>query len=252
MSAQLGEGVYVYGVVPAGASFDLRERRPEEQVRLIEVEQLAAIVGEALADDDEAARERALAHARVLRAAVEATPVVPMRFGIVFPDEESVRSELLEERHDALVRLLKKVEHLVQMTLKVYYDEDGLFAEIVETEPEIARLRDVTSGGDETETYNARVQLGELVTVAIERRQQQDAAEIVKRLNPRAFSSLMEPLEKELMVLNAPFLIERKLVGEFENAVEEIAEERAGVMNFKLLGPQPAYHFIDLQEPTWA
>jgi Gas vesicle synthesis protein GvpL/GvpF len=54
------------------------------------------------------------------------------------------------------------------------------------------------------------------------------------------------------MVLNAPCLVERKRREEFEGKVEEVAEELSERMHFRLLGPMPAYHFIDLEEPAWA
>ena len=39
---------------------------------------------------------------------------------------------------------------------------------------------------------------------------------------------------------------------QFEEAVEELAEERRERMHFKLLGPMPVYHFVDAGEPAWA
>lgn len=246
------DGLYVYGIVPAGVPEDALQRDDLPGVWLVEADDLAVIVSEAPAEEDEAARERALAHIRVLRAAIDEASVVPFRFGTVFPDEEQLRSELLQQRRDELTRLMKKVEGCVQMTVKAYYDENGLLADIVEHDPEIAQLREATRGGEDTSTYNDRVRLGELVTRAIEQRQEQDLARIVGHLNPFALASVVEPLEKELMAANAPFLVERSRAREFETAVEEIAQQHSGVMRFKLLGPIPAYHFIDMEEPAWA
>jgi cell division septum initiation protein DivIVA len=188
----------------------------------------------------------------VLEAAVADAPVLPFRFGIMVPAEEEVGTDLLEARHDELAQLLKKVEGWVQMTLKVYYREDVVLREIVDSEPEIQRLREETGEGSEEITRDARVRLGELVGNAIEQRRDRDAADILERLKPVSVGAVVEGVEKELMVLNAPFLVERDRQQEFEEALEEVAQERRQRMRFRLLGPMPAYNFIDVEEPAWA
>jgi hypothetical protein len=253
MSAPV-QGIYVYGVVPADAQLpDLTrgdDRTPD--VRIVESDDLTAIVSRAGGEDEASVRDSVMAHARVLEAAIEAAPVVPMRFGMVFPDEEAVRSDLLEARHDELARWLKRLEGHVQVTVKVTYHEDAVLREIVAADPEIARLSEATRGGAEEATYNDRVRLGELVNAAIEQRRQRDGTEILERLNPLAVASLTEPPEKEFMVLNAPFLVERDRLSEFDATLEEVAAERLDLMSFRLLGPMPAYHFVSWEEPAWA
>jgi hypothetical protein len=254
MSSESKQGNWVYGIVPAGSSLDEVDRRAEQlpEVWLVEVGDLAALVSDVPADDARATRDQALAHARVLEAAVEDAPVVPFRFGIVVPGDQEVDTDLLEGRRDEFAQLLEKVEGRVQMTLKVYYHEEALLSEIIESEPDIARLREATRQGPEEATYNERVRLGELVSTAIEQRRERDSADILERLKPLAVAAIVEGVEKELMVLNAPFLVERGRLEEFEDAVEELAQERLERMRFKLLGPMPAYHFIDVEEPAWA
>lgn len=249
MSAQV-EGVYVYGVVPAGAQ--LPEVRDAPEVGIVESGDLAAIVSPAGGDDETAVRDSVMAHARVLEAVVENGPVVPMRFGMVFPDEDAVRRDLLEARQDDLVRWLGTLADHVELVVKVTYHEQAVLSEIVAGDQEIARLREATRGGADEATYNDRVRLGELVNAAIEERRQRDGMEILERLNPLAVASLTEPPEKELMVLNAPFLVERGRLSEFDSTLEEIASERLDLMAFRLLGPMPAYHFVTWEQPAWA
>jgi hypothetical protein len=198
--------------------------------------------------DDGDVRESVMAHARVLAAAIDESPVAPLRFGMVFPDDDTVRKDLLDARHDELAQLLEKLEGHVQMTLKVNYHEDAVLSEIVADDPEIARLREATRSGSEEATYNDRVRLGELVNAAIEQRRQRDGAEVLERLDPLAVSGVVEPPEKEYMVVNAPFLLERRRLEEFEATVEELARDRMELMSFRLLGPMPAYHFVSWQE----
>jgi gas vesicle protein GvpL/GvpF len=248
------QNVWVYGVVPAGAALEEVERRADRlpEVWVVEAGDLAAIVGNAPEGDGKATRNQALAHARVLEAAVVDAPVVPFRFGIMVPGDHEVGTELLEAHRDELVPLLKRLEGRLQLTLKVYYREDVVLREIVDSEPEIGQLREAIREGPEAATRNIRMRLGELVSNAVEQRRQRDAADILERLKPVSVAAVVEGLEKEFMVLHAPFLVERDRRQEFEETLEEVAQERQERMSFRLLGPMPAYNFIDVEEPAWA
>jgi hypothetical protein len=248
------QDTWIYGVVPAGASLHELERRGDRlpNVWVVESGDLAAIAGDAPEQSAKGTRNQALAHARVLEAAIVDSPVVPMRFGIMVPGDQEVGSDLLDARHDELAQLLKKVEDWVQMTLKVYYEEDAVLREILEHEPEARKLREAMNEGSEEATRDVRVRLGELISKAIEQRRERDSADILEHLKPFSLAAVAEPLEKEFMVLNTPFLVERHRQQEFEEAVEEVAQERQERIRFRLLGPMPTYSFLEVKEPAWA
>lgn len=244
---------WIYGVVPAGASLpELEQRQGLPEVWLVETGDLAAIVGDQPTADATATREQALAHARVLEAAIVDSPVVPFRFGtIVSGGDQEVGEELLKGYHDQLSQMLARFEDYVQMTVKVSYDDDVVLEEIIESQPEIAQLRE-QSRGDEDLTRAIRVRLGELINQALEQTRARDANAILERLNSEASAQATDPPETEFMVLNTPFLVKRDRVEEFEEAVERVANDRQERMHFTLLGPMPAFSFIDVQEPAWA
>jgi Gas vesicle synthesis protein GvpL/GvpF len=251
------QNTWVYGIVPAGASLDEVESRQERigvDVWVVELGDLAAIVGDAPSEDDaKALRGQALAHARVLEAAILDAPVVPFRFGNVVPgDDEAVGRELLESRHDEFMAQLEKLKNYVQVTVKVSFDEQAVLRQILESNPDVEQLREQARQGDEMTTRDARVQLGEMISNALEELRQKDASEIIERLKPVSAAALTEELESEYMVLNAPFLVERDRLSEFEDTLEEIAEERRSRLKFTLLGPMPAYNFLDVEQPAWA
>lgn len=245
------QAAWIYGVVPADASLEELERRGDglPEVWLVESGDLAAIVGPAPGDDAMETRNQALAHARVLEAAVVDAPVVPFRFGTVAAGgDEEVAAELLEPRHDELAALLDQVDGRVQMVLKVYYREDAVLEEIVDSEPEIGRLREEIQDQPEEATRDLRMKLGELVDTALEQRRGRDSAEMLGLIEPAAAGIVTGALEDEYMVLNADVLVEREAQQDFEATVEEIAQERQERMRFRLLGPMPAYSFIGTVE----
>jgi hypothetical protein len=252
MTDQERQTTWVYGVVPAGARLEELKRRSDRlpgDVRVVELGDLAAIVGDAPDEHDaKAIRDQALAHARVLEAAIVDAPVVPFRFGTV---NGQVDKDLLAPYHDELAQILERVKDHVQLTLKATYREEVVLREIVTSYPEIAELREQTRGLDEVAARDLRVRLGELVSMALEQVRQRDAASILERLNPLAAASTVGPLESEFMALNAAFLVERQRMRQFEAAAEAVAAEQVERMHFTLLGPMPAYDFIDGGQRPW-
>lgn len=246
------EGRWIYGVVPAAAELKQLQREGTG-VWTVESDDLAAIVGAVPRNDPRATRDQALSHSRVLEAAVADSPVIPFRFGMMAPgDDDEVRRDLLDAYRDQLAPLLSQLQDVVQMTVKVDYQEQPLLREILESEPEIARLREATRQAPEDALHAERIRLGELINTAVEVRRQRDAAAIVQALEPVARAVAADNLEREYMVLNEAFLIERERREEFEELVDRVAGEHVQRMRFRLLGPMPAYNFIDLQQAAWA
>jgi Gas vesicle synthesis protein GvpL/GvpF len=243
--------VYVYGIVRADGMPDTLGGGDSElpEVHLVEEGDIAALVS---TGPERATRELVLGHGRVLEAALDHSPVVPLRFGMLVTDEDAVRREVLEAHHDDLVRLLDRFEDRVQVTLKVYYHEDAVVAEILAANPQLAKLHEAVRGGSEDATYKQRVKLGEAINAAMEKRRTRDGAEILEPLKSRAEAVSLEPPEDELMVAHVAFLLPRERFKEFDSAVEDIAKDRVELLRFRLLGPMPAYNFVDFREPAWA
>jgi Gas vesicle synthesis protein GvpL/GvpF len=245
------QNLWVYGVLPAGAELrELARREDLPEVSLIELDDLAVLVGPGAEEDG--ISQQALWYAQVLQAAVLDAPVIPIALGTVVEDEDAVSEQLLRAHHDGLQRYLQALSPYVQMTLKVFYEQDVLLREIVDSEPRIAALSERTQHAGEVDGREDRVRLGELVSAAVERQRAQDSELILSRLRSAAARFANEELEEDFMVVNSPCLVARDGLDEFEAAVDELASERLGRLRFVLYGPMPAYSFLDLQEPAWA
>lgn len=245
--------LWVYGIVPAHAALRELERRAARlpEVWVQDAGEIGAIAGPAPADDEQGTRDQALAHAHVLEAAVLDAPVVPFRFGILVGEDQDLGDDLLLAHHDELAALLRRIERHLQMTVKASYDEEALLREIVDAEPEIERLREAVRDRPEEEAQAERVRLGELVGAAIEQARERDAAALVERIRPVSVAASSDPVAHEYAAFDMPVLVERDRRDEFEQAVEEYAEEQGARLRVRLLGPMPAYSFVDVEEPGW-
>jgi Gas vesicle synthesis protein GvpL/GvpF len=240
-------GVYVYGIVPAAARLD-----PQAEgvgggagpVRQVAHEALAALVSDVPRGPLVAARDLR-AHWRVLEEVAESTTVLPVRLGTVMESDGAVRDEVLRPDATRLTAMLAELDGKVQLSLKGFYDEDRLLREIVESSPQVARLRERVQGISEAASYYDRIRLGELVSAEIDRRRSLDTDFVLQRLEPLAVAARLEAPAAQNGGVNAAFLVDRARVDEFSQAVQRLAGELGERMQLRYVGPLPPYSFAD-------
>lgn len=238
---------YVYGVVRAeGASPPPGAGIGGEPVRLVARGDVAALTSDVPAELVEAGREELLAHTRVLEEAMRGAVVLPMRFGVVLPDEETVRERLLDPYAGTLAAQLREMDGKVEVTIKGIHDEEAVLRELIAENREIAGLREAIRGKPEAATYYERIRLGELVAAALEEKRAEAAPQVVDRLAPLAVDVRVGEPVHERMAVNASFLVERARLAEFDRAVDRIGAEQAGRVQLKCTGPLPPHSFVEL------
>lgn len=233
-------GLYVYGVVHGDHPCELSRLSgvgsPTEVLRRIPVGSLAAVVSKA-PPDLRARRRDLLAHQLVLDDLLRQGSVLPMRFGVVSPDEETLRDELTRcaDRYHALLRDLTG---RVELNVKVLPDEEQMLREVARDEPVVRRLRERDVG-----TYHSRLALGEAVAGALRERQHADAHQVLETLGPLAVRTAVGP-QTSGTVLNAGFLIERADTEMFTGAVEALGRRMGARVRLHCTGPLPPYSFV--------
>ena len=246
-TTQTDTAKYVYGVVRArGASPPPGTGVDDQPIGIVTRGGLAALTSDVPVDFVEAGREELLAHTRVLEEAMRVSVVLPMRFGVVLPDEETIHSRLLDPYADALEAQLEEMDGKVEVTIKGIHDEEAILREVVSESSEIAELREAIRGRPEAATYYERIRLGELVAAALEDKRAAAAPRVVDRLAPFAVDVRVGEAVHERMAVNASFLVERARLDEFDRAVDQIGAEEAGRIQLKYTGPLPPHSFVEL------
>lgn len=251
------KAVYVYGVLASGVELEPAGGGIEgaERMRLLRAPRAAAIVADVPDGPVQTTRANLQGHSDVLANAAQHATVLPMRFGVAFPSEKHLEKELLEERGTALESLLAEYDGKVEVTLRGWFeDPDAVLREAVASNPEIGRLRDEIRDQPEDATYYARIRLGELVANALEARRSAEERRIMERLEPLARAVSAESELPERVVLNVAFLVERDRLGDFDRAVDTIAQELAGLIRFSYAGPLALHSFASVaprQEAAW-
>jgi gas vesicle protein GvpL/GvpF len=239
--------LYLYGVTWANAA------RPQQgagvhgaSIGVIRNRELAALTSSVESTKVPAKRRDLLNHADVLSRALERGTVLPLRFGVVFDSAEALVEDFLDPRYAELVQLLRNFEGRVELSVKAFFREEAILGEIVRANPRIARLREATRATSDASTYPLRVELGERVAAELQERMLRARQALLDRLSRLAVDVQVDQQPIEHQVLGASFLVERKRVAAFDDAMNEIAQEEAPRMHFKYLGPLAPHSFVGL------
>jgi len=236
---------YVYGIVPADSAIPPGlsgvQGEPVDVLAAGDYAAVVTVVGDA---ESLGTPEDLLAHSAVLDAIAAAGPVLPMVFGTVVPDADVLVDEILPSMQDSYAAGLQRVRNAAQFTVRARYVRDVVLAEIVDEDPEVARLREATAGLSEEASHFDRVRLGELVVEALRRKASEDSTAIVNALTPLARETVTREASQADDVVELAALVDRGSQQQFEQELENLAKKSAGRITFRLLGPQAPYDFV--------
>ncbi|MER0477947.1 GvpL/GvpF family gas vesicle protein [Streptomyces sp. Edi2] len=234
-------GIYVYGIVRADHPLPSHLRgvgEPPGAVERIGEGHVAAVVSPA-PPNLRARRRDLMAHQELLLALAASGPVLPMRFGMVAPDEAVVRRQLsdAEEQHLAA---LDDLAGRVEINVKAMPADDSLAA-LVKGDATIRGLREAVR---RRPGYEANMRLGEAVAGALSRRAAEAGHEIVRALRPRAHAVAAGP-EVSGCQVNMSFLVDRNDSAGFLAEAERLARHHRDRVELRVAGPLPCYSFLE-------
>jgi hypothetical protein len=243
-------GYYVYAVVPADQPLpDALRGLDDAPVELVELEGIAAAVGVITLERPPGRRADLMAHSAVIDALAASGTVVPVQFGSVLADRESVVEDLLGDQHDHYADLLTALAGTVQLNLRAIYREEQALAEVVMADPGIARLRERTRDLPPGTMHPDLVRLGEEVSRAMERKRAEDTDGLLPLVVDHAVDHRLRALGDMNHVFDVALLVERDRVEALEERLEEVAEVVHERIRLQLTGPFAAYDFVE--DPGW-
>ncbi|MFD5400477.1 GvpL/GvpF family gas vesicle protein [Streptomyces griseorubiginosus] len=235
---------YVYGIIAASHP-DLPEGlggvgAPAMPVRVLKEGELAAVVSEA-PEGLRPKRRDLLAHQNVLSEAGSEGSVLPMRFGSVAPDDDTVAS-VLAERADHYEERLRTLDGKVEYNVKATHDEEAVLHRVMSDNPEIRSATEANrqSGGG---SYEQRLRLGEMVVAAVKAREAEDADEVRQALEPAAEAISVGP-ESSGWLANVSFMVERDSAASFLETVDRLRKSHPH-LDLRVNGPLPPYSFVE-------
>jgi hypothetical protein len=235
---------YVYGIA-ASSHPALPEGMggvgdPARPVRILTEGELSALVSDA-PEGLRPKRRDLLAHQNVLSEAGAAGCVLPMRFGSVAPDDDSVTG-VLAERADHYRERLRALEGCVEYNIKANHVEEAVLHHVMAENAEIRALAEANrkAGGG---SYEEKLRLGEAVAAAVKAKESEDCLALQRALEPVADAVSVGP-ESTGWLANVSFLVARDSAENFLAAVERARQEMPH-LEVRVNGPLPPYSFVD-------
>ncbi|MCX4821228.1 GvpL/GvpF family gas vesicle protein [Streptomyces sp. NBC_01142] len=238
-------GVYVYAIIRSGRPLPNDTSgvgSPPAPLRMIRQGPVTAVVSDA-PPQLRARRRDLLAHQDLLMHLAEGGPLLPMRFGMVAQDEESVRKQLTVAR----TRHIAALEYLdggVEVNIKALPAQNGLAALVAEDQ-NIRRLREEVRRHP---SYDASLRLGEAVSAALSRRAAEAGQRVVRELTPMARAVAGGP-EVHGCALNVSFLVNRSDSDDFRTRAQRFADAHRERVELRMAGPLPCYSFVAADGP---
>jgi hypothetical protein len=236
---------YVYGIVPAGT------RLPEGlmgtgggEISLIREGQVAGVVSEIRPEGALGTRDDLLAHEGVVASLAEETTILPLRFGAVVTTADAVAEEMLVPYHDWFAAVLADLAGRRQFSVLGAYVENTVLREVLQEEPEVARLREKVRDLPEDAAYYDRIRLGELIVQALDDKRMADTEALVAALSTHAVDVAAREPSGEDAATDVAFLVSDEQRPRFEQAVDELGDRWAGRIRLRMLGPLAPYDFV--------
>lgn len=210
-------GKYVYCIIE-GDEVRVEGTGVENTGRIytIPYRDLAAVVSDSPLSEYTIDADSAFAHERILRQIFDEQTIVPMSFGMVFRDQESLLA-IMKGSYEVFKDALEKLKGKVELGVKVILPEE------VESQGEWA------FGGKTKEEFFKRC-----------------AQDFLDELKACSVSWEEGRLFTPGMILNASFLVERDEIDRFSR-ITETTDAKYQVLRTHLTGPWPPYSFCRIK-----
>ncbi|MGW0557703.1 GvpL/GvpF family gas vesicle protein [Streptomyces sp. NPDC002926] len=235
---------YVYGIArsshPSLPETATGVGNPPRPVRALRQGKLLALVSDA-PEDLKPKRRDLLAHQNVLREAGEEGTVLPLRFGGISPDDETLTA-VLAEREDHYLDRLQALDGKAEYNVKATHDEDAVLHRVLADDPGLRAMAEagrIAEGGSQEQ----KVQLGERIAAAVQLREALDA-DLVRATLEGPTEEVSAGPQSTGWLTNLSFLVIRERGAEFLNAVDELRLQQPHLA-LTVTGPLPPYSFVE-------
>ncbi|WP_416668120.1 gas vesicle protein GvpF [Egbenema bharatensis] len=167
-------------------------------------------------------RKNLLGHERVLEQAMESgyRTLLPLQFGLVIHDWESVREQLTVPKENDLKQLFAKLEGYREVSVKVLWDQSSELEQLMQENAALQAERDRLEG--KNLSMDQIVKIGQAIERAIAARKQAIIGAIQETLNPLAIEVIENDPLGEDMIYNTAYLIPWDTEPHFSEQVEAL------------------------------
>ena len=251
--------MYIYGVLNSNASLhlsipkDLLLGESESNgVYTIAYQDISALVGGSEIVDYTHMRKDILArllvgHQTVIERVMTAqTTIIPMRLGTNACDEAEVR-DILSKGYNLIKSIFERISDKIEIDLAATWNDFTATIKDAGEVKEIKEFKEELLKNPKGVTVDDQMKIGLMLKKALNEKKEEYALKIQDALKTVATNYKQHKLMDDKMVANIAFLVDKSREKEFYAKVEELNIEFKELLNFRCVGPLPAYSFSTIE-----
>ena len=241
----------MYGLIRAAEDLDfgpigLEQDGAPAAVRTIRVGDIAAVVSECKPGGRILPIRKNLdAHHKTIREVMKERTIVPMTFGHVAECEADI-AKTIKQNRDAILAELKRLDHRVEMGLRVRWDVENIFEYFVRENANLASYRDQVFGQSSPPSQAEKIELGRIFEDLVSRERERLSEQVLEILGPCSADVRALPAKNDKIVMDLAFLVDRDKLQAFEGKVYQAANAFPAQFVFDYNGPWAPFNFIEL------
>jgi hypothetical protein len=239
--------LYLYGIFPNTIPETLvLEGLDKQPVHSQVVDEFCFLYSEARQEKYLASRRNLLTHEKVLEQTMDAgfRVLLPLRFGLVVKDWETIMSQLINPHKDQLNQLFQKLAGKREVSIKIFWDAKAELQTMMESHQDLKQQRDNMEG--KNLSMEEVIQIGQLIEINLLARKQAVIEVFSQELNPFAQEIVVSNPMTEEMIYNAAFLIPWESESEFSKRVEVIDQKFGDRLRIRYNNFTAPYTFAQL------
>ena len=233
---------YVYGIVRSEKRESFGKIGIDNnEVFTVQYSDVGAIVSD-VTSKYEVKGEVAKIHENVLLKIMKTQAAIPMGFGIIAKNETEIEN-MLKRAQIKFKNILEKIDHKLQINIKIVWDKSILASVLVESE----QIQKLIEKSKENPDPSIRIELGRKVKSALDAIKS-EYVEIIKT-SLEQFSDEYEEnkIADPDTILYSAFLVDKKRENEFYDKLSELEKKYEKKLVFLSVGPLPPYNFTMLR-----
>ncbi|MBU0999663.1 GvpL/GvpF family gas vesicle protein [Patescibacteria group bacterium] len=261
---------YIYGIINSNAALELFTTLDSkhltgftpngscetERVYTIPYQDISAVVSDSVAADCVHLRKDVLArllvkHQKTIEKIMDSGfGIVPVKLGTIASNEVEV-GDILEKGYGLIKDIMGKISDKIEIDLVATWSDFSSILKEVGQEKEVKEFKDKLLANPVEVTVDDQMRVGVMVKKALDKKRERYAQKMQNHLKAitQDFKT-HEPMDDK-MVANFAFLINKAKHKDFEKMVEELNNEWLEKLNFRCVGPLPAYSFYTLEVKKW-
>ena len=197
---------------------------------------IAALVSDILEKRVRPERKNLVAHHAVVKRLMEDQTILPMAFGTIADNRQSI-VDILKESEELFIEQLERVRGPVELGLRVVWDVPNIFEHFVKNHAELAELRDVLIGKQRGPSQDDKIELGRQFDRLLASDRDRYTESVSKVLSSVCAEIVDNPPRDEKEVMHLACLVDRSMMKSFEDGVFKAAGLFDNSYSFDFNGP---------------